>query len=116
MADAGTSKSKPGNLDPKAKQKQPEEQSATEQIDQEELAHLDAEVDAEAEQQEGDRIAGERIEQQDLNQGMDTGTHDSIRRGINWGSSYAIPRDTSRKSQKKDEPDKTSNEDDKKST
>jgi hypothetical protein len=116
MADTGTSKSKSGNLDPKAKQEQPEERGANEQIEQEELANLDAEVDAEAEQLEGDRIASERIEQQDLNQGMDTGTHDSTRRGINWGSEYAVPSATSRKGQEKDEPNKTSKEEEKKST
>jgi hypothetical protein len=30
----------------------------------------------------------EAIEQQDLNQGMDTGTHDSTRHGVNWPASY----------------------------
>ncbi len=114
MADTGTSKSKSGNLDPRAKQEQPEECGA-EQIEQQEQATLDAELDAEAEQIEEDRTIGERIEQQDLNQGMDTGTHDSTRRGINWGSEYAIPKATSCKGQKKDEPNKTSKEDEKKS-
>lgn len=30
----------------------------------------------------------EVIEQQDLNQGMDTGTHDSTRHGVKWPASY----------------------------
>jgi len=47
------------------------------------------------------RLSDEQDVQQDLNQGMDTGTHDSPRRGINWGSSYhaapAAPREKSPK-------------------
>jgi hypothetical protein len=47
------------------------------------------------------RLSDEQDVQQDLNQGMDTGTHDSPRRGINWGSSYhapaAAPREKSSK-------------------
>jgi hypothetical protein len=30
----------------------------------------------------------ERVEQEDLNQGTDTGTHDSTRLGVNWPASY----------------------------
>jgi len=53
---------------------------------------LEAEKDfrEEMEQREGDRQTVERIEQQDLNQGMDTGTNSSIHRGVNWGSSYRV--------------------------
>src|SRR5579862_8535934 len=56
------------------------------------LAALEAEQDVrvEAEQNEEDRRTVERIEQQDLNQGMDTGTHSSIHRGVNWGPSYRV--------------------------
>jgi len=39
--------------------------------------------------QEG-RLTGEGIEQQDLNQGMDTGTHSSTRHGVDWGPSYRV--------------------------
>jgi hypothetical protein len=39
--------------------------------------------------QEG-RLTGEGIEQQDLNQGMDTGTHSSTRHGVDWGASYRV--------------------------
>ena len=34
------------------------------------------------------RRESERVEQQDLNQGTDTGTHDTTRRGVKWGDSY----------------------------
>jgi len=44
----------------------------------------------EMEQREGGRQTIERIEQQDLNQGMDTGTNSSIHRGVNWGASYRV--------------------------
>jgi hypothetical protein len=39
---------------------------------------------------EGDELrhTDEQIEQQDLNQGIDTGTHDSTRHGVDWGKSY----------------------------
>src|ERR1035437_7232908 len=37
-----------------------------------------------------ERHTSERIEQQDLNQGMDTGTHSSSHLGVNWGSSYGM--------------------------
>jgi hypothetical protein len=46
------------------------------------------ELNQEAEVRQEERVAGEHIEQQDLNQGMDTGTHSSTRFGVNWGSSY----------------------------
>src|SRR5579862_2558639 len=48
------------------------------------------EVRAEVEQREEGRRTIERIERQDLNQGMDTGTHSSIHRGVNWGPSYRV--------------------------
>jgi hypothetical protein len=108
MADTGTSKSKSGDVDPKAKQEQPENLVADDEIQQQEMAIADSEIDADADQVEEDRIASERIEQQNLNQGMDTGTHGSTRTGINWGSAYAIPRATNRKGQKKDQPNKSS--------
>jgi len=44
----------------------------------------------ETEQRQEGRQTIERIEQQDLNQGMDTGTNSSIHRGVNWGSSYRV--------------------------
>ena len=53
---------------------------------------LDAEEELRQEmglRQEG-RLTGERIEQQDLNQGMDTGTHSSVHRGVNWGPDFRV--------------------------
>jgi hypothetical protein len=44
----------------------------------------------EAELREEERLTGERIEQQDLNQGMDTGTHSSSHQGVDWGPSYRV--------------------------
>jgi Protein of unknown function (DUF2934) len=44
----------------------------------------------EVELREEERLTDERIEQQDLNQGMDTGTHSSTHRGVDWGSSYRM--------------------------
>jgi Protein of unknown function (DUF2934) len=53
---------------------------------------LEAEKDyrKEMEQREEGRQTIERNEQQDLNQGMDTGTNSSIHRGVNWGPSYRV--------------------------
>ena len=44
----------------------------------------------EMERREEERLTGERIGQQDLNQGMDTGTHSSTRLGVDWGPSYRL--------------------------
>ena len=40
------------------------------------------------EDREAQRRESEEVEQQDLNQGMDTGTHDTTRHGVDWGASY----------------------------
>jgi hypothetical protein len=48
------------------------------------------ELRQEMELRQDGRLTGERIEQQDLNQGMDTGTHSSTHLGVNWGSSYRV--------------------------
>jgi len=42
------------------------------------------------EQREQGRRTSERNERQDLNQGMNTGTHSSSYRGLDWGPSYRI--------------------------
>jgi hypothetical protein len=49
---------------------------------------LDQGLEAEEQKQEDERSTVERNEQQDLNQGMATGTHDSTRHGVNWGAAY----------------------------
>lgn len=41
-------------------------------------------------QREERRRTNEQNEQQDLNQGMATGTHSSAHGGINWGPSYRL--------------------------
>ena len=48
------------------------------------------ELREEVELREEERLTGERIEQQDLNQGMDTGTHSSSHHGVNWSPSYQV--------------------------
>jgi hypothetical protein len=48
-------------------------------------------LNSELEKRDDNRREDERSEQQDLNQGMETGTHDSTGRGINWGPSYRAP-------------------------
>ncbi len=67
-------------------------------------------LDVEMEQHAEPRRAKERATQQDLNQGMDTGTHESGRTGINWGPSYKVRSIANGKRQKKNEPIKTSGE------
>ncbi len=61
---------------------------ANELIEQQ-LQDLDN-VDAEEEQRQEERRTHEVIVQQDLNQGMDTGTHSSVHRGVNWGPNFRV--------------------------
>jgi len=62
-----------------------------------------SEEDLEAGEDQKDELrhADEQIEQQDLNQGMDTGTHDSTRHGVDWGRSFQSPVAKGRKPKKK---------------
>jgi hypothetical protein len=71
-----------------AVQKQQEDRRTNELIEQE-LRDLEN-VDAEEEQREEDRRTNELIVQQDLNQGIDTGTHSSVHRGVNWGPGFRV--------------------------
>ncbi len=48
------------------------------------------ELRQEMEVREEEGLTGERIEQQNVNQGMDTGTHSSAHRGVNWSPSYQM--------------------------
>lgn len=114
MGDTGTAKSKSDKLD--VTEEQREGHRTSEQVEQQELRNLDAELHAEEEQKEDGRLTNERNEQQDLNQGMDTGTHASARRGINWGPAYQVRSNASLRRQKKDEPNTKSNEKEKKPT
>ena len=60
----------------------------------EELDRAAEGLESEADQRDGGRLEAERDEQEDLNQGMQTGTHDAIHTGIRWGSSYRIKEST----------------------
>ena len=50
------------------------------------------ELEAEIAQRQADRIEVEQNEQQDLNRGMQTGTHDAVHTGIKWGPSHRVKR------------------------
>jgi flagellar biosynthesis/type III secretory pathway protein FliH len=62
------------------------------------------ELELQADQRDQVRLEAERAEQEDLNQGMQTGTHDAFHPGIKWGSSYRIKETTtnSKKATEKD--------------
>jgi hypothetical protein len=77
-------------------------------IEQSEERNLDHALQAEEEQLESERKTIARNEQQDLNQGMDSGTHDSVRHGVKWGAAYQMGVAPINKGQKKDEPNKQS--------
>jgi hypothetical protein len=64
---------------------------------------LTSEEDLEAGEDQKDELrhTDEQIVQQDLNQGMDTGTHDSTRHGVDWGKSFQSPAAKGRKPKKK---------------
>jgi hypothetical protein len=52
-------------------------------------------MESEMEERDDARVQDDRAEREDLNQGMDTGTHDSTHRGVKWGPSYKMrPRTT----------------------
>jgi len=57
---------------------------------------LGKEMEAEVDDRDGVRREGEQAEQQDLNQGMDTGTHETTRHGVNWGPSYRVKKTNAR--------------------
>jgi hypothetical protein len=67
-----------------------------------EFVDVDAQVDAEERQLEQERHTHEQIEQQDLNQGMDTGTNSSVHRGVNWPPEYRVRSAASHKPEKQD--------------
>jgi hypothetical protein len=43
-------------------------------------------LDEKQEERTVERREAERVRTTDLNQGLDTGTHDSVRHGVNWGT------------------------------
>jgi hypothetical protein len=65
------------------------------------------ELESEMEERDEARMEDDRDELGDLNQGMDTGTHDSTRLGVDWPASYRVPMrpatpEPATKDQKKD--------------
>jgi Protein of unknown function (DUF2934) len=54
------------------------------------------ELRQEVELRDEGRVTEERIEQQDLNQGMDTGTHSSAHRGVAWKPEFRLRSETER--------------------
>ena len=48
------------------------------------------ELESEMKERDEARALDDRAEREDLNQGMDTGTHDSIHRGVNWAPEFSI--------------------------
>jgi hypothetical protein len=103
MTDTGTAKLKSANLDAKEVQRE-DGRFTSEEIKQQVVNDLEAEE----KQHDEEHRTNERIVQQDLNQGMDTGTHSSVHRGVNWKPEFQVHSKTSPKPQKKDEPDETS--------
>jgi hypothetical protein len=59
---------------------------------EERKSEIAEEMEAEMEYREEARLGDERAKREDLNQGMDTGTHDFTHRGVNWPASYRIRR------------------------
>jgi hypothetical protein len=60
----------------------------------EELESVAEEMEWRMDQRDQDCLQAERDQQEDLNQGMQTGTHDSPEPSINWGPSYRIKKST----------------------
>ena len=50
------------------------------------------EMEAQIEYREETHRVDERARREDLNQGLETGTHDFTHRGVNWPPSYRIRR------------------------
>jgi hypothetical protein len=55
-------------------------------------------LETDLELHEAERVENEQDEQQDLNQGMATGTHSTTKSGVNWPASYRVkPRPEEKK-------------------
>lgn len=102
MADAGSQKSKAENVD--AKDEKKNAASVAGKLGDEQVV---ANADADAAQHEDEVRETELIEKQDLNQGMDSGTHDSGEQGINWGDDYKIREHGTHKIVRGNTPDET---------
>ena len=104
MDDTRALKSNLGNADKSAGQSE----AVNSAIEQSEERNLDHALQAEEEQLETQRKTIARNEQQDLNQGMDSRTHDSVRHGVKWGDAYQMGVAPIDNRQKNDEANKTS--------
>jgi len=102
MSGTRIAKSNPGNVAPDEELKEAKHSP----MGQTEERNLDKGLEAEEQRQEDDRDTVARDEQQDLNQGMATGTHDSTRHGVNWGRAYQTGTAVTKKGVKKQQPDK----------
>jgi hypothetical protein len=96
MADAGAQKSKTGDVDAKGKTKEEVNELVENQVEN---------LESDVKEREEDRSEADRDQQQDLNQGMDTGTHDTERTGINWGDDYKVRPGSDHKILRGDTPD-----------
>ena len=67
-------------------------------ITNERKSKVPEELESELEDREEVRREDERSDWEDLNQGMQTGTHDVKHRGIKWGPSYRTRRKPTQKS------------------
>jgi hypothetical protein len=65
----------------------PKESDADAKAKESEIAES---MEADMETRDDNRLTGERSQRQDVTQGMDTGTHDSIHRGVNWRPEFSI--------------------------
>jgi hypothetical protein len=104
MSGTRTAKSNLGNVDGDKEQMEAEHSP----MGQTEERNLDQGLEAEEQEQEDGRSTAERNVQQDLNQGMSTGTHGSVRHGVNWGSAYQTGTAVTKKRVKKPYPSKKS--------
>jgi hypothetical protein len=67
-------------------------------VDGDRKSEIAEEMEAQIEYREEDYEGEERARWEDLNQGIDTGTHDFTHRGVNWPPSYRIRGDSRAKS------------------
>jgi len=104
MSGTRTAKSNLGNVAADEEQREAERSP----MGQTEERNLDQGLGAGEQKQEDDRDTTARNEQQDLNQGMTTGTHGSVRHGVNWGPAYQTGTAVTKKRVKKHETAKKS--------
>jgi hypothetical protein len=76
------------------------EKSKAETTEEQRESEIADEMEAEMEERDEARQAGERSELEDLNVGgLQTSTYDSPRRGVHWGPSYRARRKAAERSQ-----------------